>query len=455
MKVKEIHIEGYKGFKSADIQFNDQLNVFVGENGAGKSTILTAIIKCLVRYTSEFAPLDELGGEKLIGFSKNEVNHKASYLSLLLLTDPYIGRNKYIDLLPAPLGTPARLGKKGENYSSDLFKFQEEYFQKQLKADKTRLSILTESIPIIKYYPAKEVNFSQESKPNKHIYLTSQLEAWSNIYPEHFSIARFTSWFYDQENYEFREQLEHEDKWENPRIAGIRKAVHDLYYRITGKHYRLSVKLLDAQGRNEKIASFVLKNTENAADSLLISDMSDGQLRIFMFVADIAYNLSIANNFDTENDFLAGAGVVLIDEIETHLHPKWQREVIPLLMNLFPNIQFFITTHSPQVISSVSSDSLILCDDFKTSKVNIRTKGIDSNMLLKRIFGASERPVKYIELLNKLTEAIDTEQSEEVLQAIYQEAEELVNQQQDNGEDFDTYLEELQDLINASLYFND
>lgn len=53
---------------------------------------------------------------------------------------------------------------------------------------------------------------------------------------------------------------------------------------------------------------------------------------------------------------MLGSGIVLIDEIELHLHPKWQGKIVPVLMDTFPNIQFIITTHSPKVLSEIKND---------------------------------------------------------------------------------------------------
>ena len=77
---------------------------------------------------------------------------------------------------------------------------------------------------------------------------------------------------------------------------------------------------------------------------------------LLALVGDIARRLILANP-SLENP-LYGEGIVLIDEIELHLHPKWQREVINKLREVFPNIQFILTTHSPQVISEISRECL-------------------------------------------------------------------------------------------------
>lgn len=94
---------------------------------------------------------------------------------------------------------------------------------------------------------------------------------------------------------------------------------------------------------------------------LSLSQLSDGEQRLFSLFVDIARELSIHEQFDDRMG--SGKAIVLIDEIDVHLHPKWQRKIVPALEDLFPNCQFIATTHSPFVIQSVRSDSnLVLLD---------------------------------------------------------------------------------------------
>ena len=75
-----------------------------------------------------------------------------------------------------------------------------------------------------------------------------------------------------------------------------------------------------------------------------------------------------------------------------HLHPSWQREIIPVLRKTFPNIQFIVTTHSPQVISTLKKENVFILNDFKLIKDTPHTFGRDSNSILWDIFGVEKRP---------------------------------------------------------------
>jgi predicted ATP-binding protein involved in virulence len=94
---------------------------------------------------------------------------------------------------------------------------------------------------------------------------------------------------------------------------------------------------------------------------LSLSQLSDGEQRLFSLFVDIARELSLQKQSD--GGIGHGKAIVLIDEIDVHLHPKWQRKIVPALEELFPNCQFIATTHSPFVIQSVRSDSDLLLLD--------------------------------------------------------------------------------------------
>ena len=99
---------------------------------------------------------------------------------------------------------------------------------------------------------------------------------------------------------------------------------------------------------------------DKAGVALDLSQLSDGERSFLAMICDLGRRLALANPL-LENP-LHGAGVVLIDELELHLHPKWQREVTERLRKTFPNIQFIATTHSPFVIQALRPGELINLD---------------------------------------------------------------------------------------------
>jgi len=138
-------------------------------------------------------------------------------------------------------------------------------------------------------------------------------------------------------------------------------------------------------------------------DTISLDQLSDGEKNLIALVGDIARRLCIANS-NSKNP-LDGNGIILIDEIDLHLHPSWQRLMIPKLQELFPNCQFFITTHSPQVLSHVPSESLFLlkCEKnvFSYSKAT-ESYGMNSDRILEDLLGVDARPTREKEMLHDL-----------------------------------------------------
>ena len=140
----------------------------------------------------------------------------------------------------------------------------------------------------------------------------------------------------------------------------------------------------------------------------------------------------------------------MIDEIDAHLHPTWQREIIPLLLDLFPSIQFFVTTHSPQIISSVNSEHVFICDDFKVSQLAFKTKGLDSNSILRHIFNSTDRPREYEKLLTELDELMDANAGVEYITKVLDKI--AAKEKEDTNTDTSQLMDELELRLAAYKY---
>jgi predicted ATP-binding protein involved in virulence len=109
-------------------------------------------------------------------------------------------------------------------------------------------------------------------------------------------------------------------------------------------------------------------------------------------VGDITYRCIKLNPHLGINAAKEASGIVMIDEIDMHLHPAWQQTILGDLTNTFPNIQFIVTTHSPQVLSTVPSQQIRIVDEGQTYAAEAGTQGAEASRILKRIFGVDPRP---------------------------------------------------------------
>jgi len=162
---------------------------------------------------------------------------------------------------------------------------------------------------------------------------------------------------------------------------------------------------------------------EKDGETMSLDQLSDGEKNLIALVGDIARRLTIANA-GSENP-LDGDGIILIDEIDLHLHPGWQRLMIPKLTSTFPNCQFMLTTHSPQVISHVRPEDVFLLKKENQNFVVIKPSesyGKNTDRILEDVLGVDARPKDEKEMIHNLFVAIqkgDLETSKKLIDLLY------------------------------------
>ncbi len=150
------------------------------------------------------------------------------------------------------------------------------------------------------------------------------------------------------------------------------------------------------------------------------SELSDGYHVFIALVADIARRAVMLNEFDGSEAPAQVEGVVLIDEIDLHVHPRWQRVALTGLREVFPKLQFVVTTHSPQVLSSVENRQVRRLLDGKLQAGNVFVEGRDTNAILREYMHTDDRDDGGVVELRRLHNAIDRGDAEQA-DRIYRE----------------------------------
>ena len=148
-----------------------------------------------------------------------------------------------------------------------------------------------------------------------------------------------------------------------------------------------------------------------------IYNLSTGYRAILSMIMELAYRAAVLN--PTMQDFSELEGVVLIDEIDAHLHPKWQWKILDAIQQVFPCVQFIIATHSPIVISSVKNARIIKIIDLKTTEVLEPAYGYTADDVLELRQGSPSRPeavIKYKDALESAVEDGDFDKANTILQ---------------------------------------
>ena len=115
----------------------------------------------------------------------------------------------------------------------------------------------------------------------------------------------------------------------------------------------------------------------------------------------------------------------MIDEIDLHLHPRWQARILEDLVRIFPNVQFILTTHSPVVVASVPRGNIRILGEDAATVPAMETRGRDTGDILNTVLGASSRPEEAGRLFDLFNCAVDEERFDDAGFAL-QELEEFV-----------------------------
>ena len=137
-----------------------------------------------------------------------------------------------------------------------------------------------------------------------------------------------------------------------------------------------------------------VKSKEGRVEKLSLNQLSGGYRIVLALAADLARRMAQGNPH--MDDPLQSEAIVLIDEIELHLHPAWQQRILTDLMRTFPNAQFIVSTHSPQVLTTVEPQRIVELyrdgDNILAGAPAGATYGAEAGDVLSVVMGVSERP---------------------------------------------------------------
>ncbi len=418
MKLKHLEINCFRGINNLTIDFiTTEPTVFIGVNGVGKSSILDciAILLSWLLARIQHQPVNvlfSLGGnytDKSEGqsFSEQDITNgcEETYCKIIFSINSvekdinWHRENHRKQTSPEISGDNINIAEKRENN-------QEELLTLPSIADDIRTKLSDNSqqnIPLIVYYPVNRsvLDVPLEIEEN---YSFKQIDAYEDaISGVQINFDSFFKWFRVIEEIENEERRD-DTKYRDRQLEAVREAI----YSILGNDFK------DIRVRRKPYPRMTIKKQDQELD---IEQLSDGEKSLLALVGDLARRLAIAN--PSLSNPLSSSSVVLIDEIEQHLHPAWQRQVVPKLTETFPNCQFIITTHSPQVISQIKPNSVYILekiDDNIVVKHPSSSFGRDSNRILEDLMKVSERPQQIKEKLMELFRLIDSGNLEEARQ---------------------------------------
>lgn len=372
MKINNIRIQNFRLFKNYEIDFNETLTVLVANNSAGKTALLDIVSITFGSYIGVF-PLDTNKGFKFTDATIKKSGDEPLYPISLEATIEF--ENQSYDI-------KRELSKKGSSTTAK----DTTPLQHYAKTNHTKLIEKQEvDLPIIAYYGTGRLwRKIKKTTTLKESYARSF--GYHDCLNPNSNYKEFEEWFLEQSRIEYDEIIKKvqsgkdidssELKNINTNVLqNVRESINKALHHIGWKNFRFDGKEL------------VIENKTGI--SLAIDTFSDGVKSMFALVADIAYRCSKLNPHFT-NASQETNGIVLIDEIDMHLHPSWQQKVLKDLQSIFPNIQFIVTSHSPQVLSSISNEHIRIIDPSKEKAIKpfVNPYGKQSIVALEDIMNA-------------------------------------------------------------------
>jgi len=392
MKLKNFKLTNFRSYENFTIDFDEKLNVIVAENGIGKTTILDAIA---IGFGAMVTRMPNVNGkrfeEKDLRFLTTEPNKKAPYMRVEIDTYENIAWDR----------TQAR--DKSKKTKSQIpqgkqFKELSNYIDNFI--DRDNESINQVELLLIMYYGTSRAVLRSPMRKRNFKKSFSRFEALSGSLNADSDFQRLFQWFDAMEDMERRAIKERRDfDFVQPELQTIREAILSMLPEFSNPRIE-----------TRPLRFMIDKNIDGQKVSYRVDQLSDGYKTVLAMVMDIAARMAEAN-FHMKNP-LHSQAIVMIDEVDLHLHPRWQQHILIDLQKTFPNAQFIVTTHSPQILTTVEAKYIqaITIEDGKPKKKFFDfSYGTKSHEMLKEILGVDERPqnIEIVKKLNIYLEMID------------------------------------------------
>jgi predicted ATP-binding protein involved in virulence len=399
MKVRRLDMTSFRGFRELSLEFTGAVTVLVGINGAGKTSILDCLAVLLSQVSSGIMSRTGHGRR----FHESDIQN---------------GQPHTLNTLEAAFGEQVvrwslALVRKGlpRDVSSNLTGLKEVVARVQEKNTQQEYQL-----PLAIYYPVNRAPDVPSRIRSHHDF--GPLSAFDQALEgggRNFRL--FFEWFREREDLENERRIRRKDyEYVDRQLWAVRDAIETLIPEFSGLHMERAPQrmVLRKDGPDGPGGEDIL---------LDVGQLSDGEKCLLALAGDLGRRLALANPL--RSDPLSAEAVVLIDEIELHLHPGWQRVVVERLRKTFPNCQFILTTHSPQVLSQVPAEAVVLLDRFQRAELPAGTLGRDSNAILSEVMGVPERPTDTTERIHAIARLIDQEELTAARQALGELAQRL------------------------------
>lgn len=392
MYLEKLKLHNFRCYEKLEIDFNRQLTVLVGKNGSGKTTVLEAIAIALGTWFVGFNIINAKGINKRTdplrkAYQIGATDDVQTQFPVEIEAWGKIEESKDQILhwkreLYTPTGTMTTKDAK------QIVEYAAEY-QKAISEGRTDIYL-----PIVAYYGTGRLWDYHRQKRTDVFKVSSRTNGYIDCLDGTANVKLMMDWFQIMTINKYQRQEENLES--NPELDTVYLAMEKCLTNLSGYS---DVKIRYNMGTQELDVYYSEQDKQRMR--IPLNQLSDGYKGMISLVADIAYRMATLNPQLGTEVLSKGDGVVLIDEVDLHLHPAWQQKVIDNLMNIFPKVQFIVSTHAPAIISSVKTDKLRILSNKEVCMTANQVYGKDVNSVMKEIMGVNDRPDQFVELFEK------------------------------------------------------
>ena len=393
--IQSLKMSDFRKFKYFSIDFNLEpravfrrnehipvgpLTVLVAKNGMGKSSVLDAIRVLFGRYTAPFKFASQIHIQK----SDIRVAADAPQTETPPVEKTTVSGNVFLDGVSHAADRELS-SKKGMRTTTGgvacITEFSNRIIQSRKHDPETEW-------PLLAFYGTGRLWSEHRNRfGKKNINVLSDY-GYENCLGENHNFKAVDAWLFDALFEKFVSKLENlvEPTSTLTKLGAVESALDD----VLGEEGYASGLLLGPKTKEVSVRQVV----DDGATTISVSQLSDGVRAAFGLVADIAFRSAVLNPQFGADAPKKTHGIALIDEVDLHLHPAWQQRILNTLQSAFPKLQFIVTTHSPQVISSIPRECVRIIDHDIERAISLssQTQGVESQDILADVFGTNPAP---------------------------------------------------------------
>ena len=386
-------LKNFRCFESVKFDFTERMSVIAGDNGSGKTSVLEA---AAIAAGTLFQPIGELSGKPI---------NKRDATMMPFPTGSLAGGEAQFPVEVTAYGCPQNDAIKWKrSLNSPDGKTTIIEARQMTDLGKRLLSGIRSDdksmvLPVVAYYGTGRLWDYHRERRTDAFRRTSRLNGYIDSLDGTANIKLMMNWFKKMTVQKYQNQ--ENGTGSIPEFDVVCKAVEMYYEKITG---HTNAVLQFNLGTNELDIYY---DRGDKRMRMPLSQLSDGYKGTLSLITDIAYRMSLLNPDLREKALAETPGLVMIDEVDLHLHPTWQERILEDLTTIFPRVQFIVTTHAPIVINSIRSENLILLRDNRPESAGLEVYGKDANSIIQTVMRSNERPERVKKMFDDFYSAVD------------------------------------------------